>query len=187
VVLHTAALSGFETRRKLETVTAAEPAVVAFDLSGLEPLELISGAVTLELELESGGVLQDRVAHRLAGTARDLRSRELIELLLRMSRDAGTTGSELAAARELLMLRLRADWTAAVRARGNPYKRDLKTRGSRTALGDLVQTYRLEKGGLTRPDVFGGLSSEIMTLARELPGPHPLLRKHLRRLARQLP
>ncbi len=104
-----------------------------------------------------------------------------------MSRDPGTSSAELAAARELLMLRLEADWTAAVRARGNPYKNDLKTRGSRTALGDLVQTYRREKNGLARPEVFGGLSSEIMTLARELPGPHPLLRRYVRRLALQLP
>jgi len=187
VTLRADALSAPSVRRELKIVRPAESAAAVFDLSGFAPLDLISGAVTLELELESDGVPQDRLAHALPGTADDLGSRDLVEVLLRMARGESTGGSELATARELLMLRLRADWKAAARAGGNPYKQDLKSRGRRTALGDLVQTYRVEKRGLSRSEVFGGLSAEITELARELPGAHPLLRKYVRKLARQLP
>jgi len=38
-----------------------------------------------------------------------------------------------------------------------------------------------------RPDLLEGLSSDVMTLVRDLPGPHPLLRKYVKRLARRLP
>ena len=58
---------------------------------------------------------------------------------------------------------------------------------ARTALGDLVELYRREAETAERPEVFEGLSGEILELSEFLPGAHPLLRKYLRRLAEELP
>ena len=67
------------------------------------------------------------------------------------------------------MRRLEADWRAAVRASGNPYKRDYKKGDTQTALGDLVQVYRSERHAVARPEVFDGLSSQRLEKSWELP------------------
>ena len=51
----------------------------------------------------------------------------------------------------------------------------------------LVQSYLLAQDRMVQPDVYAGLSAEIMTLAGVLPGIHPFLRKYARRLASRLP
>jgi len=95
----------------------------------------------------------------------------------------GATLVETAQVRELVLLRLRADWRAAVRANGNPYKRDYRSGSDLTALGELVGLSRVS----ARSELLQGIGSDVLVLSKDLPGPHPLLRKYVRRLAKRLP
>ena len=92
----------------------------------------------------------------------------------------------IARARELVARRMRVDWRAAVRADGNPYKRDFKRGSTETALGDLVRAYRDHGSRSIRTEVWNGLRTDIEALAKELPGIHPRLRKYMKRLARRI-
>ncbi len=171
--------------QELAPVRPEDVVTVRFDVDGLSPLALIGGRVSLDLFLDADGVEQDRMTADLVETATDLSSRDLPRLLRRMLA-AGATPLETAQVRELMLLRLRADWRAAVRANGNPYKRDYRSGGDLTALGRLVQlSSGYARGG--SGDLLAGLSADVLTLARDLPGPHPLLRKYVKRLARRLP
>jgi hypothetical protein len=137
--------------------------------------------------LGGGGIEQDRLTHRLTEVARDLGNRDLLLYMRDLAERGGATRAEIASARRWLLARLREDWGAAARGRGNPYKYDYRRQESRTALGDLVQSYLLAQDRMVQPDVYAGLSAEIMTLAGVLPGIHPFLRKYARRLASRLP
>ncbi len=172
--------------QELALVRPADEVTVRFDVDGLSPLALIGGRVSLDLFVDADGVEQDRMTASIAGTATDLSSRDLPRLLRRMIAE-GATPVETAQVRELVLLRLRADWRAAVRARGNPYKRDYRSGGDNTALGQLVQLSTGYGKRSATADLLDGLSVDVLTLARELPGPHPLLRKYVKRLARRLP
>ena len=187
IEVRTGALPEVRDRVRLEELGESRGTTVTLDVSGLDPLMLMAGNVELTLNARSGGELQDRVIHRLPDTARDLRNRDLLLYLVRLSEDPGATGAEIAAARALLLTRLREDWRAAAHGSGNPYKVDYRRNETRTALGDLVQAYRAQRHRVARPDVFSGMSGEITTLARDLPGMHPFLRKYMRRLASTLP
>ena len=159
---------------------------VRFELDGLSPLDLIAGQVSLDLFLDAEGVEQDRMTVRLSETATDLGNRDLPRLVRRMTAE-GATPVDAARVRDLVLARLRVDWRAAVRASGNPYKRDYRSRGDRTALGELVQLARTIPTTGDQAELFDGLSRDVLVLAKDLPGPHPLLRKYVRRLARRLP
>ncbi len=172
--------------QELALVRPQDIVTVRFNVENLSPLDLIGGRVSLDLFLDADGVEQDRMTAALGETATDLSSRDLPRLLRRMTAE-GTTAVETAQVRELVLRRLRADWRAAVRARGNPYKRDYRSGGDLTALGELVQLSSSLSRPSGRPDLLEGLSSDVMTLVRDLPGPHPLLRKYVKRLARRLP
>jgi hypothetical protein len=87
----------------------------------------------------------------------------------------------------LLITRLREDWKVAVAGRNNPYKFDYRHNTATTALGDLVRTFREQEPAVRDHEVFDGLSTEVLALANSLPGIHPFLRKHMRKLARELP
>jgi hypothetical protein len=82
-----------------------------------------------------------------------------------------------------MMERLRADWARAAGASGNPYKRDFDTEGTETVLGQLVRVAQGGKRSFASPQVFAGLDGDIMALAEDLPGAHPLLRKWMKKLA----
>lgn len=165
----------------------ADQTLVSFDLEGLDPLKLMAGDVFVTLAAEGRGLSQDRLTHHLPDTARDLSDRSLLIYMLRLAEDERANPAEIEAARDLMLLRLREDWKVAVIARGNPFKADYKRGESRTALGDLVHTYRDRRLDLASPEVFAGLSGEITVLAATLPGAHPQLRKYVRRLATELP
>ena len=170
----------------LNAVRPREEVTVRFDVENLAPLDLIGGRVSLDLFLDADEIEQDRLTAALGETATDLSSRELPRLLRRMIAE-GASAIEVTQVRDLLLRRLRADWRDAVRANGNPYKRDYRSGGDLTALGELVQLSSSSPRSSDRSALLGGLSSEVLTLARQLPGPHPLLRKYVRRLARRLP
>ena len=85
-----------------------------------------------------------------------------------------------------MIRRLRVDWEAVARARGNAYKDDYRNGTTRTALGDLVRTYEEQGAGVARPDLWRSLANRIDELAETLPGVHPRLRKYVRKLAARL-
>jgi len=187
VDLRRADVSPLQRSESLPAIEPGRSSTVSFDLSGLEPLELIGGLIRFDLTARGDGVEQDGMSYRVPDTVRDLASRDLPMLIRRQAHDRGVSAVDIATARRLLLERLREDWRVAATGRGNPYKKDFKRSGSRTALGDLVQLYRDEAPAAARPEVFLGLSGEIIELAEVLPGAHPLLRKYMRRLALELP
>ena len=130
--------------------------------------------------------MQDARDLVLPSVALDLASRDLLQFMVELARDPRANRLEIRAARDLLLERLRVDWRAAVRARGNPYKYDHRNAAATTALGDLVRTWERVGRRAARPDVFIGLERDVLALSGDLPGAHPLLRKHLRKLARRL-
>jgi len=172
--------------RELGVLPAGAERWVTFDVEGIRALDMISGNLRAHFTVRSPGEVQDRLEFRFPDAASDLYNRELLELMLTFARDSSVPWSDVAEARALMLRRLRVDWTAAVRSRGNPYKKDYKGKGTRTALGDLVQTYQRERPGVSNGAVFDGLDSEIEAMAEELPGVHPYLRKYMKRLARKL-
>jgi len=184
--LTTASLPGKIVARPLGTVESGQVRRLALEVEGLDPLELLAGWVELDVALYGGPAVHDRFSYHIPDAARDLSNRDLLLFMVRLTHEQRDAG-RVAATRELLMTRLRADWKAAAARNGNPYKFDFRHDGATTALGDLVQTYRLQEPAVRNHPVFAGLSGEVLTLAERLPGIHPFLRKYVRRLARELP
>jgi hypothetical protein len=172
--------------RELGPIGPGDTISTSFRLSGIRPLDLIGGRLALRFDVQNGTTLHDGLGYRFPVLAHDLGNDDLLRYMVVLSRDPGADRREIAAARNLMLSRLRVDWKAAVRRRGNPYKKDFKLRRGDTALGALVATYVAEQHGMTRPEVFAGLGGEIELLALELPGIHPFLRKYVKRLARRM-
>jgi hypothetical protein len=103
-----------------------------------------------------------------------------------LAREARPSRQDVAEARSLVLDRIRVDWDRARAADGNPYKRDVENGSATTALGDLARTIKNERRGFENDDVFDGLGDDIASFASELPGAHPLLRKWMKRLAKQI-
>jgi hypothetical protein len=179
--------AGFAESREIGVLPPDGRRTLTFAVDGLAPLDLIAGNVALDLRARSGEVIQDAWTHHLPDAARDLGSRDLLLYMVGRARSTEVHASEVAALHDLLLTRLREDWKVAVMRSGNPYKRDRKRQQAETALGDLVQTYRVERHGMASPQVFEGLSYEVVALADTLPGIHPFLRKSMRKLAGELP
>jgi hypothetical protein len=173
-------------RHDLGRVRAGTSRETSFELTGIRPLDIISGRLSVRFEASSDGTVQDRMAFRFPDRASDLGAGDLLDYLVALARDPAASPADIAEARELVFRRLRVDWRRAVRARGNPYKRDLKRRTTETALGELVATWRVERTRAAQPDVFTGLGDEIAEFARDLPGMHPFLRRSMKKLARRL-
>ncbi len=184
--LTTASLPGAIVARPLGAVEAGQVRRLALEVDGLDPLDLLAGWVELDVALYGGSVVHDRFRYHIPDAARDLSNRDLLLFMVHLAREQ-RDARRVAATRELLMTRLRADWKAAVARRGNPYKFDYRHDGATTALGDLVQTYRMQDPAVRNHPVFSGLSRDVLNLAERLPGIHPFLRKYVRRLARELP
>lgn len=187
IELHSFGNQGRPLRADVSDLAPGRTTTVALSVHDLPVLDLIAGDVTLELRAESGGTEQDSVTYQVPGVVRDLSNNDLLEYVVALSRDRHASPSEVARARSLFLSRLREDWARAVSQSGNPYKADYQSGGTRTSLGELVQTVASVRGAADNDDVFAGLSGEVSTLAEELPGAHPLLRKYMRRLAHKLP
>jgi len=185
--LTTASLPGKIVTRSLGVVEAGQVRRLALEVDGLDPLDLLAGWVELDVALYGGPVVHDRSSYTIPDAARDLSNRDLLLFVVSLAHERRQAGGRVATTRELLMARLQADWKAAVARNGNPYKFDYRHGGTTTALGDLVQTYRLQDPAVRRHPVFAGLSKDVLDLADRLPGIHPFLRKYTRRLARELP
>jgi hypothetical protein len=178
--------TGFDERRSV-SLQGGQERWLEFDVTGLDPLRLIDGSVGLTLTVDAEERRQDLYYHRLPDVVRDLRSPDLLEYMLRLSRGAPARPAEITTVRQLMLRRLREDWKVAAMGSGNPYKRDYKQAGTDTALGALVQAYLGERESISEPAVFDGMSDQILALCDTLPGVHPFLRKQMRRLARELP
>ncbi len=156
-----------------------------FSVRGLEPLDLLAGEAAFDIEASSRGRLQDRISARAPVLAIRLHDPALVDYLLALARLGGSP-ADVARAHQLTLRRLRADWQRAVAMEGNPYREDRKRGSAETALGDLVSTFRTHHGSFVEPRVFTDLVPEIEALAADLPGAHPFLRRHLKKLAREL-
>jgi hypothetical protein len=179
--------TGILQERAVGRLTGGSFGRVIFDLEGLQPLALVAGEVSLDFAVQAEGVEQDAYRRHLGDTVRDLTSDDLTEILRLLAQDRATSPRDIRTARDLLMRRLREDWKVAAMGRGNPYKRDLRDGGTRTALGDLLQAVTESRNAMARPEVFDGLSQDVVALSARLPGVHPFLRKAMRRMAAQLP
>jgi hypothetical protein len=187
-VIDLARVEGYPQRafRPLGRVRPGEIVTASFDLTGIRTADLLTGDPTLVFEVTSSAVIHDGMEFRFPDLVSDLRSDDLLRYMLALSRNPGASPVDILEARRLMLRRLRVDWKAAVRSRGNPYKRDYRSWGGETALGALVVACRDERDRIARPEVFDGLGGEIESLARQLPGIHPFLRKYAKRLARRV-
>jgi hypothetical protein len=187
-VVDLARVEGYPQRafRSLERVRPGGVVTASFDLAGLRTVDLLTGDPDLVFEVTSGAEVHDRLGFRFPDRVADLNSDDLLRYMLALSRDPAARRADIAEARRMMLLRLRVDWKAAVRASGNPYKQDYRSWGGATALGALVIACRDERDLMARPEVFDGLGGEIESMARELPGIHPFLRKYVKKLARRI-
>jgi hypothetical protein len=172
-------------RQPLEMVYPGETTSTWFDLE-VPPIELIGGGVGAHFEVRSGGKVHDEAVYRFTDAASNLGNRDLLLLLVARAGAARISPHDTAALHDLVLRRLRVDWDAVARAKGNPYKDDYKGNTGTTALGDLVRTFLDHRDRMQRPELFTGLRPQIEHLVEQLPGAHPFLRKYMRRLAARL-
>jgi hypothetical protein len=181
-------VDGYDLRdaRDLESIAAGGETSALFELSGLHPLDLLSGDLRMSFAAQRDGVVLDVMEFRPPERVTDLGNRDLLLFMVALAQRDDPPRRDVELCRELLLRRLRTDWRAAARGKDNPYKQDLRQDGTTTALGDLVQTWRRERRRMRSPEVFDGLASEVEALAEVLPGAHPFLRRAMRKLAREL-
>jgi hypothetical protein len=152
----------------------------------LRPLDLIGGHAQWRLTVDRERGTDDERVLGPQEVATDLGSRDLLLYMVDLARNARAPRQDVAEARALFLDRIRADWERACAADGNPYKRDVENGSATTALGDLARTVKGERRSFASRDVFDGLGDDIASFAEELPGAHPLLRKWMKKLAKQI-
>ncbi|MDJ0837277.1 MAG: hypothetical protein QNK37_12225 [Acidobacteriota bacterium] len=154
--------------------------------TGMRTLDLIGGRASLEFLVSAGDREQDRMTFTFPEVATDLSNTDLTESLLELARQPNPSRVDVDYAYRLLVRRMRADWKAAIKARGNPYKKDRKNKDTQTALGQLVVAYRAEQGSFANDEVFNGIRRMMLNMAKDLPGMHPFLRKQFKKLAQEI-
>lgn len=157
---------------------------VSLDVRNLDPLEILEGRVDLRVVVTAEDELHDRAeveAERLGTRAGH---EGLWDVLVAAAR-TGSAPDRTARLHALVLARIRGGWERAVAADGNPYKRDRRSGTAETELGRLVERVR-SAGPLRDPRVVRDLVPRLEALSDDLPGAHPLLRRHFRRLLREL-
>jgi hypothetical protein len=187
-VLRTSASGGSagrlaDQRLRVAAGRSVRALVVADDL---RPLDLIGGRAQWRLSVDRERGTDDERVVGPEQVATDLQSRDLLLYMVDLARSSRAPRQDVAEARALFLERMRADWERACAADGNPYKRDVENGSATTALGDLARTIKNERRGFESRDVFQGLGDDITSFAEELPGAHPLLRKWMKKLAKQV-
>jgi len=167
-------------------VAAGRSVRAQFAADDLRPLDLIGGRAQWRLTVDREPGTDDERVVGAQEVATDLTSRDLLLYMVDLAREARPSRQDVAEARSLVLDRIRVDWDRARAADGNPYKRDVENGSATTALGDLARTIKNERRGFENDDVFDGLGDDIASFASELPGAHPLLRKWMKRLAKQI-
>jgi len=167
-------------------VAAGRSARAQLVAENLHPLDLIGGRVQWRLAVDRERGTDDERTVGPQEVATDLSSRDLLLYMVDLAHEARPPKQDIAQARALFLDRMRADWERARAADGNPYKRDVENGSATTALGDLARTLKNERRGFESHEVFAGLGDDIASFAEELPGAHPLLRKWMKKLAKQV-
>ncbi|QTD52553.1 hypothetical protein [Sulfidibacter corallicola] len=178
-----------DDQRQVRRMNPGEQRRLHFETRNLDPLALMAGEVRLDYAAYVGNERHDSGIYTPVSIAADLSSRDLLIYMLDLARDPAAfphANRQIRQVQQLMLTRLRADWKAAIRQRGNPYKHDRRNGDRTTALGDLVATYKAHRHEMRRPHVFTELTPSLERLARELPGTHPFLRKQFRGLVREL-
>jgi hypothetical protein len=179
------ALEGFNVTQtvSIDRLEAGATQTVRFSIDGLAGSRLLDGSSGFSWSLTAEGNEQDRRQQRLPNYATDLNSPWLTQYLEALASGPRPDPVELQRVHALAWQRLESDWRRAIRRKNNPYKRDLKKNDNLTEVGDWV---RRSQRGSGRSEVWSGLGDLIVTRADTLPGAHPLLRKWLRKLAREI-
>ncbi len=167
-----------------DLMASGERRRLTFHLGGVEPLAFLAGELQVSLVARSAAFVHDRMNYRFPELAADLDNRDLLRFMVQLARRPIASNSEIERAQGLMVRRLQLDWTAAVAAKGNPYRDDYRAGSRRTALGDLVVTAAAIGGD--RHQVFVDLAPRLDRMAGELPGSHPFLRRWARKLVRRL-
>jgi len=170
-------------------IARAEPGETVrctFEIDSMPTLDMIGGRAAVDIEVTAAGTTQDAGSFTFPEVATDLDNPDLVTALIDLARQIEPDQVEVDYAYRLLVRRLTADWDAAIKARGNPYKRDRKRNAEETALGRLVAAYRAERDSFANKEVFGNMRAMLLNMAKDLPGWHPFLRKQFRRLAKQI-
>lgn len=174
---------------KSQKIRAIEPGGeqrLDFDQSQLDPLSLLGGQIQLAFTVERNNQARASLNFQPSEQVTDPQNNDLNNLLIEMATGSRWARDRINQAHDLVILRMEADWQRAIAVRGNPYKEDLRRNGRETALGQLVQAWRSLPSNATNKAVFTGLKRRLESLAEELPGSHPFLRKQFKRLAGQL-
>jgi hypothetical protein len=158
----------------------------ALTIDGIHPLDLIGAETRWKVTIVRDGTIDDARELSLPPVAADLTNPDLMDFMVGLARTPDVSRADVEDSRGLMMDRLRADWQRATAADGNPYRRDFETGGAETALGELVRVARTGRRSFVSPQVFDGLGSAAMSLADDLPGAHPLLRKWMKKLAQRV-
>jgi hypothetical protein len=172
--------------RDLGVLKGGRSTTATFTYDGFAPLDLIAGDARFQISVARGADPDDVTTIAIAAVATDLASRDLLDFMIGLAKKPHAPRGDVERARGLMLERMRADWEHACAADGNPYKRDLESGGTETALGELARSVDAERRSLTSRAVFDGLGDQISTLADDLPGAHPLLRKWMKKLAKRV-
>ena len=178
--------TGDPQEKDLGVIRGARSTTATFTYDGMAPLDLIAGDAKFEISVARGADPDDSTTVAIPAVATDLASRELLDFMIELAKKPHAPRGDVERARGLMLDRLRADWEHACAADGNPYKRDLESGGTDTALGELAKSVDAERRSLASRAVFDGLGDQISALADDLPGAHPLLRKWMKKLAKRV-
>jgi hypothetical protein len=184
-IAHLDGAAGQERRDRLQIPAGGSVQTEAV-YEGLRPLDVMAGTPQWAASVRRDGTVNDERTIRLAPPATDLTNPDLLTYMLDLAHTKSPAPRDVADARSLLLLRMRADWQRSVAMDGNPYKTDYEEGSAQTALGELVRAVSGVRGGFASRDVFAGTGSDIAALADDLPGAHPLLRKWMKRLAKRV-
>lgn len=182
------ALNGNEQRagRDMGSLAAGEVRTLRFRLDNLAPLDILSGELQVRFQAMDDAVVHDGLQVRFPNLAVDLDNDDIVTLMLRFTTDRSVPQRDVDRARALMLERMKADWRIVARGRKNPYKRDFRSKGDETALGELVLRTAELRGARVRQDVLGDLGDDLAALSGDLPGAHPFLRKWFRKLAARI-
>lgn len=171
---------------ELGVIAAGRSRQSTMTFEGIRPLALISGQARWTATIARGETLDDVREIGIAPVVADLRNSDLMDFMLALAQGPRASRNDVQEARALMLERLRADWSRAAAADGNPYKRDYESESTETALGALVRATNGRLRSFSSPQVFDGLDSEVSALTEDLPGAHPLLRKWMKKLAKRV-
>ena len=147
--------------RPLGELAAGSSRSYRIEVGGLRSLDLLGGEVEVWVQALRRERVEDERAYRLPELASDLYNRDLVTYMLSAA-VSSTSLADLARAQNLMLRRLRADWSVAVRDSGNPYRRDLRNGTRQTALGDLVVS--VSRAGAGASQIFRTLVPRIEDL-----------------------